>query len=89
MPAPSASAAVVAAFAIVIFLSSISKVATFRYTVSPCTLKLPATYKSFNETSWPVKAIAALAFVKYWFVVSTTLAVVNKGLIALITLAFV
>jgi len=63
-PAPSASGALEAFFAIVIFLSSTVNVVTLRVVVSPCTVKLPATYRSLRETSCPVKPIAALTFVK-------------------------
>ena len=44
---------------------------------SPCTVKLPAAYKSFTLTFNPVKPIAALAFVKYKLVPSNKLEVVN------------
>ena len=62
------------------FLSSTSKVETFRVVVSPCTTKLPATYKSNTETFAPNNADITLELVKYRLPdVSTTFAVVKNG----------
>ena len=65
MPAPSARAALVAPLAIKIFLSSTVRVAVFKVTTSPWTVKLPPTIKLFNETFALVSASIALVFVKY------------------------
>ena len=54
IPPPSAAAADAAPFAIVIFLSSTSKVAVFKVVVLPLTVKSPLTITSLNVTLLPV-----------------------------------